>query len=72
MMGGDPHHTFMQELIRVKYVEDSDGFVAGTTVTMKKSKADMLISRGIVKMIDPPSSITNKSFADKQDLIKRV
>lgn len=62
----------MQELIRVKYIEDSGGLVAGTTVAMERSKAEGLISRGIVKMIDLPSSITNKSFTDKQDLIRRV
>jgi hypothetical protein len=62
----------MQELVRVKYTEDHGGLVQGTIVTIDKSKASVLVSRGIVKMIDPTSSTTNKSFADKQDLIKRA
>ena len=62
----------MQELVRVKYIEDHGGLVQGTIVTIDKSKASVLVSRGIVKMIDPTSIPTNKSFADKQDLIKRA
>ena len=62
----------MQELVRVKYIVDSGWFVTGTVITVEKSKAEVLLGQGKVKILHAPSGITNKSFADKRDLIKRV